>query len=242
MPTRWYEGEVVKILARSPNTRSFWLSIDDIEDFAFIPGQFITLDLPIHEKRLNRWRSYSIANLPNQEGLIELCIVALDGGLASKYLFDEISVGSTLKFKGPDGGFIIQDRLDGQNLVMVCTGTGIAPFRSMLLDMSSKGPFTRDVHLIFGTRLVDDILYRDELEALAQKEERFTYSVALSREDDWEGYQGYVHQVYLEKYKEKDPTQTFLLCGWSMMVDEAVSNLIVKLGYDKSQVKYELYG
>ncbi|MDV7396219.1 hypothetical protein RZS08_32800, partial [Arthrospira platensis SPKY1] len=64
----------------------------------------------------------------------------------------------------------------------------------------------------------------------------------LSRQPDWTGYKGYVHQVYLERYAQPDPGVAFYLCGWSNMIDDAVANLIVKLGYDKSQIHYELYG
>ncbi|NND31310.1 MAG: oxidoreductase, partial [Saprospiraceae bacterium] len=91
MPWKWYDSQVVNIVDLSPNTKSFWLQIDDIDSLDYTPGQFITLDLPIGEKRINRWRSYSIANLPKQDGLIELCIVHFDGGLASEYLFDKVN-------------------------------------------------------------------------------------------------------------------------------------------------------
>ncbi|HHS96216.1 MAG TPA: oxidoreductase, partial [Phaeodactylibacter sp.] len=66
--------------------------------------------------------------------------------------------------------------------------------------------------------------------------------VVLSRQADWKGYKGYVHQIYRERYKEVSPNRHFYLCGWSNMIDDAVANLIVEMGYDKSQIHYELYG
>jgi Na+-transporting NADH:ubiquinone oxidoreductase subunit NqrF len=66
--------------------------------------------------------------------------------------------------------------------------------------------------------------------------------VALSREPDWQGWKGYIHQIYTQIYAEKRPDVQFYLCGWSNMIDEAVAELIVKLGYDRTQVIYELYG
>jgi ferredoxin-NADP reductase len=65
MPTTWYDAHVVKIQAATPNTRRFWVEIPTVEAFTFKPGQFVTMDLPIGEKRLQRWRSYSIANAPS---------------------------------------------------------------------------------------------------------------------------------------------------------------------------------
>ncbi len=102
-------------------------------------------------------------------------------------------------------------------------------------------PFLR-MHLIFGARKVEDILYREEMEKLAEILPNFSYDICLSKEPSWPGYKGHVHQVYLEKYKAIDKQNLFYLCGWTKMIDEAVINLVANLGYDKSRVRYELYG
>jgi CDP-4-dehydro-6-deoxyglucose reductase len=242
MPWKWYESRVVEIVNLTAHTKSFWLKIMDGQSFDFRPGQFITLDLPIHEKRHKRWRSYSIANLPGKDGLIELCIVSLENGLATHYLFNELMVGDTIRFKGPDGNFIITKSMENKDLVMICTGTGVAPFRSMLLARHAEGVFNRPAHLIFGTRLQSDILYQKDFRQLEAQEPLFKYTVTLSRDEQWPGHRGYVHSIYMSEYQEVSEDRLFLLCGWSKMIDEAVANLIIKLGYDKSQVRYELYG
>ena len=239
MPTTWYTATVKNITQLSPGVRSFELELP--ENFDFQAGQFVTFDLPIGEKRLQRWRSYSLANAPGQSNHLELCIVRTDPGQGSRYFFEAVEVGSELKFKGPDGGFVLPETID-KDLVMVCTGTGIAPFRSMLLDLQRSGKPHRNIHLIFGTRTEADILYRAEFEELSRSMPGFRFDVALSRQLDWNGYQGYVHQVYLSEYQNPRPDVAFYLCGWSNMIDEAVANLMVKLGYDRSQIHYELYG
>jgi CDP-4-dehydro-6-deoxyglucose reductase len=132
--------------------------------------------------------------------------------------------------------------MENKDLVMICTGTGIAPFRSMLMAKHKDGPFNRPVHLIFGTRFQSDILYEDDFRQLESKEPLFRYTVTLSRDQQWPGPKGYVHPIYLSEYQKVSEDRLFLLCGWSKMIDEAVANLIIKLGYDKSQVRYELYG
>jgi len=212
-----------------------------VESFDFKAGQFVTMDLPVHEKRLHRWRSYSIANAPDGSAVLEFCIVYLEGGLATRYLFEEAKVGTTLRFKGPDGTFTLPDQLD-KKLVMICTGTGVAPFRSMIWDIHNRGLPFEGIDLIFGTRHEDGILYRSEFEAFQEKWPNFQYDIALSRARDWPGYKGYVHPIYMERYAEPSPDIQFYLCGWSNMIDDAVANLVVKMGYDKSQVRYELYG
>lgn len=241
MPTTWHDGIVRKIETIAPNVRSFHVEVPNVESFDFQAGQFVTMDLPIGEKRLQRWRSYSIANAPNGSNQLELCIVNSIEGPGSKYLFDEVRESAVLKFKGPDGGFVLPDAID-KDLVFVCTGTGIAPFRSMILDLKNSAKPHRNIHLIFGTREESGILYRDEFEALARSTPGFRYDVVLSRQADWAGWKGHVHQVYLAQYATTRPDVDFYLCGWSNMIDDAVANLLLKLKYERSQIHYELYG
>lgn len=237
---QWYQGKVQGILQESPSVRRFFVEIQETSHFNFKAGQFVTFDLPIGEKRMQRWRSYSIANAPDGGNVIELCIVHVENGAASTYFFETVQVGTFLKFKGPDGAFCLPDKLN-THVVMICTGTGIAPFRSMILMLAKTHPST-NIHLIFGCRMESDILYRAELDKLAQNCSWFTYDICLSREDLKGTRKGYVHQVYLEKYFGDAENKRFYICGWSKMIDEAVENLILKLGCDRSQVLYELYG
>ncbi|MEM1319324.1 MAG: FAD-binding oxidoreductase [Bacteroidota bacterium] len=244
MPWKWYDAQVVKIEDQSPTTKRFWVEVP--ETLAFKAGQFVTMDLPIHEKRLKRWRSYSIASAPDDSGLLEFCIVLLEGGAATSYLFEKVEVGSPIRFKGPSGTFVLPDPLE-KDLVLVCTGTGVAPFRSMLMDLKARQLPHRNIHLIFGTRYANGILYQEEFETLMQELPGFRYSVALSRAEELpearaEMFKGYVHQIYQKHYAEVRPDIDFYLCGWSNMIDDAVAKLIVEMGYDKSQVHYELYG
>lgn len=238
---KWHDSKVIKITDESPTTKRFWVEVPEEEILDFKPGQFVTMDLPISDKRTKRWRSYSIANAPTGTNIFEFCIVYLEGGLATTYLFNEIAVGSTIRFKGPSGAFVLKEPVEC-DLVLVCTGTGVAPFRSMIIDIFNQKKPHQKIHLIFGTREEAGILYRDEFELLEEKMPGFSYSVALSRTPEWSGYKGYVHQVYEDLYKNIDPNRHFYLCGWSNMIDEAVEKLTVEMGYDKSQVHFELYG
>lgn len=241
---KWYDSTVIKIEQETPQTKRLWLALDNEEKLTFKAGQFITMDLPISDKRLKRWRSYSIANTAGEEGtsVLEFCVVrAANSTGGSEYLCDVAEVGTPIKFKGPDGTFCLKTPID-KDIVMVCTGTGIAPFRSMLKDIQDRQLPHRKLHLIFGTRTEADILYRQELTDLAAQNPLFTYDIVLSRDPNWPGHTGYVHQVYEAAYATVRPDVAFYLCGWSNMIDEAVATLTTKMGYDKSQVYYELYG
>ncbi len=240
MPVHWYEGRIIDIKEMSSTTRQFFVSCGE-DSFDFLPGQFVTMDLPVGDKRQQRWRSYSIASHPDGSNILEFCIVRSDDGLGTKYLFEDIKLGDTLKFKGPDGGFVIPKNLENE-IVMVCTGTGVAPFRSMLSYIRETHLPFHKIHLIFGTRNGSGILYKEEMDEMCRNYPNFKYDVALSREI-LDGYHhGYVHSIYMDSYQEVSQNRHFYLCGWSQMIDEAVENIILKMGYDKSQVHYELYG
>src|ERR1700723_2202723 len=126
MPQPWRTGKVIKIENETQTTRKFWIQLPSLESFDFEPGQFVTLDLPIHEKPNKRWRSYSIASWPDGTNIIELVIVFLEGGLGTTYLFDQVREGSELILRGPQGVFTLPEVLEN-DLFLVCTGTGIAP-------------------------------------------------------------------------------------------------------------------
>jgi CDP-4-dehydro-6-deoxyglucose reductase len=150
-------------------------------------------------------------------------------------------VGSTVPLRGPLGVFSLPDELN-QDVCFVCTGTGIAPFRSMLMDIHRHQRPHQNLYLIFGTRIRQDILYWEEMKRLAGGLPRFQYIVALSRETspEWTGRKGYVHAVYEELFADKRPAH-FFLCGWRNMIDEARQR-ITALGYDRKNVHVELYG
>ncbi len=241
----WRKGIVIRIENETYNTRRFWIQLPEPDAFDFAPGQFVTLDLPIHEKPNKRWRSYSIASWPNGTNIIELLIVRLEPGLGTTYLFNEIQVGSELTLRGPLGVFVLPPVIE-KDLYFICTGTGIAPFRSMLHYIQLKNLPHQALTLIFGTRSKNDLLYLEELKTLEKEVSGFQFIPTLSRES-WDGCCGYVHAVYEHLIQQKKdvteqlPSAAFYLCGWKAMVDEAKSRILA-LGYDKRDVHLELYG
>lgn len=242
----WRKGIVTRIEDQTGNTKRFFIQVPELERFDFKPGQFVTLDLPIHEKPNKRWRSYSIASWPDGTNIFELCIVLLEGGAGTHYLFNEVKEGDELTLRGPVGVFVLPETID-KDLYLICTGTGIAPFRSMLHHIERHNIPHNEIYLIFGTRQRDNLLYYDELRELAGRLPNLHYIPTLSREE-WEGKTGYVHAVYEEVIKEKryrsgqqDCPSMFYLCGWKEMIDEARQR-IISMGYDKKCIHLELYG
>ena len=256
----WQTATVTAIEQLNSTTRRFCLTVNDTDCFDFRAGQFVTFDLPISEKRLQRWRSYSIASAADGTPNFELCIVQLQGGAGTRFFFETVEIGTVLTFKGADGAFVLPETIE-TDVTMICTGTGIAPFRAMLQHIFNNNIPHKKLHLIFGTRYKTDILYVDEWRDLAEKHPEFSFSVALSREyllqEDslQEGfisfYKGYVHRVYNANLQKNDVkndtandtlnTMRYFICGWQAMIDETRKNLQAA-NIPTSQIHYELYG
>lgn len=237
----WRKGVVIEIAEETSSTRRYWIQIPELETFDFIPGQFVTLDLPIHEKKNKRWRSYSIASTPDGTNIIELVIVLLEGGAGTTYIFDQVKVGSELLLRGPQGVFVLPKLLD-RDIFLICTGTGVAPFRSMLHHIHLNNTPHKNLYLIFGTRTIKDCLYYQELKELEKGLENYLYLPTFSREaEKIDVRKGYVHAVYEEILSQEKAPAYFYLCGWKNMIDEAKKR-ILELGYDKKDIHLELYG
>jgi ferredoxin-NADP reductase len=236
----WQTGKVIRIEQEAPATRRFWIQLPDMASFDFEPGQFVTLDLPIHEKPSKRWRSYSIASWPDGTNVIELVIVLLEDGAGTNYLFNQVQVGSELTLRGPQGVFTLPEEIE-RDLFFICTGTGVAPFRAMSHHILNHNIPHRDIYLIFGCRNFCDCLYQKELAELAEKIPAFHYIPTFSRETAGPLIRtGYVHAIYEEICKPKMPAY-FFLCGWKNMIDEAKQRILA-LGYDRKSIHQELYG
>ncbi len=234
----WRTGIVTRILDETADTKRFWIQVPELTSFDFLPGQFVTLDLPIHEKSNKRWRSYSIASSPDGTNIFELLIVLNPQGLGTPHLFNEINIGSELILRGPQGVFTLPEKLD-KDLYLICTGTGIAPFRSMVHHIHQQQISYKNIFLIYGCRTKSNLMYFDELNKLQHEMKNFQYIPTLSRED-WEGKKGYVHAIYEELCSTKSPAY-FYLCGWKDMIDEAKKRML-EFGYDKKDIHIEIYG
>jgi len=251
----WQTGKIIRIENETENTRRFWIELSSLQSFDFKPGQFVTIDLPIHEKPNKRWRSYSIASWPDGTNIFELVIVLMEGGAGTTYLFNDINIGSELILRGPQGVFVLPEKIEN-DLFFICTGTGVAPFRSMANHILNHNISHRNIYLIFGCRKFEDCLYRNELEKLNEQLPGFNYIPTFSREEPDNANHlfrtGYVHPIYEEICKNNKISSAegmnselkppgFYLCGWKNMIDEAKQR-IQALGYDRKSIHQELYG
>lgn len=235
MEDGFYNGTVVNIVEETPTVKRYYIAIDGIAKYDFLPGQFVMLDLPIQHEFSTR--SYSIASAPDGSNIIELCIVLKEDGQGTPYIFSNISVGSKLKVSEPQGRFYLKEPVEN-DICFIATGTGVAPLRSMLLHIFNKNIPHKNLYLVFGNRTEKDILYRAEFENWAKQFPDFHFLPTLSREE-WGGEKGYVHPIYEREFDDTRDA-TFYICGWSSMVREA-KNRLKAMGYRRKQINFELY-
>lgn len=229
----WIDAHLDSIKKETESTWRFFIKISD-KNFSLIAGQFIQVKID------DIVRSYSVASLIDNKNVIELIIVKLDGGKMTNYLFNKIKIGKSFKIKGPLGKFILPEKID-RDIFFISTGTGIAPFRSMLQYIEKNKIKHLNIFIIFGTRSKKDILYYDEMIKLSSKQ-NIIYIPTLSREK-WSGNNGYVHSIYEKILNDEEGliNPLFYLCGWRDMIKEARSKL-KNLGIDSKSIKLEIYG
>ncbi len=157
-------------------------------------------------------RSYSIANLPDASGQIELQIRQVDGGAMSAYWFGAAKANDLLRLHGPLGTFVLREGMPA-DLVLLATGTGIAPVQALLQQLAAEGGQRfRQVRLYWGGRLPAD-LYLDP----ATVGGWLHYTPLLSRADaGWTGARGHVQQVALADAPDLAQT-TVMACGAEAM-------------------------
>ncbi len=215
----------------------FRFEVPEVEDLHFTPGQFISMIENAGEKLITR--AYSIAS-PRGGNRFELCLNRIPNGVVSSRLFD-LKPGDEVDMHEPLGFFTL--RHPGRRAVFVATGTGIAPFRSMLLDYLPKSH--PQITLLFGVRQEDRLLYTDELERLAAQYPTFRYLPTVTRPSaKWQGRSGRV-QLHLDEalaIRTQDELSSIdvYICGMREMVDDVRRELKAR-GLDRKQIHYEKY-
>lgn len=238
MAYQYFSCKVSDIVQEAPDVRRFWIEYPDDVKLNFRPGQFIMFDLPIEGKITNR--SYSIASAPADDNRLELIIVLNREGKGTPFLFYDLQIGDFISCSLPLGKFALPAVIE-HDLCFICTGTGVAPFRSMIHHIYRENIKHQRIFLIMGARKQTDLYYRLEFEKLQNYHPDFHFHPVLSREEApvWMGHQGYVHGVYQNLFPLPGSTQ-FYLCGWSAMIQEAREKLL-NCVFEKSQIHFEKY-
>ena len=213
-----------------------------VEPFAFEPGQYATLGLMGPAGKLVQ-RPMSISSSADALEEYEFFIRRVEGGAFTPLLWER-TVGDPINIKGPKGKFLLQE--DGRRCLFVSSGTGLAPFISMIETLRGRGR-ARDIVVLHGVSHPYDLAWRDELmELQASGGFPLRYVGTISRPQsspDWTGCTGRVEAVIAAQMDELGLTAdntTIYLCGNPDMVS-AVEEIAAERGFDPEHVRKELY-
>jgi len=217
----------------APEVRHFVFELPEASDFPFIPGQWVSCEETVNGEQITR--AYSIASPPHGNRF-DLCLNRVQNGHLSPYLF-LMHPGDAIEMRGPFGTFIFRE--PPADSVLVATGTGIAPFRSMLPARLEKDS-SHKITLLFGVRHEHSLLYRDEFESLERRHPNFRFWPTLTRpEPGWKGRSGRVQQHLAEAVGSRRDLDVYI-CGLREMVDD-VRGMLRNTGFDRKRMVYEKY-
>jgi ferredoxin-NADP reductase len=218
-------------------TRHLEFEVPGADRFGFVPGQWLSLRAQHNGNEITR--AYSFASPPADNNRFAFCLNRVQDGFMSNYLCD-LAPGAEITASGPFGDFILRPPL--RDTILIATGTGIAPFRSMLHALFADPPSHAEHRfwLVFGSRYESDIYYHPEFQRLAAVHPNFIYLPTLSRGGpDWKGLRGYV-QEHVRPLAEGFTDRHAYICGLDKMV-AANRELLKSLGWDRKAIRYEKY-
>lgn len=233
-----FQVRLVRARSLSPSVREIRFERLDGAPMRFAPGQWLNLFAELGAGTTKR--SYSIASPPREDPSFELAVTRVEGGAMSEWLH-ALEPGRELRAVGPQGLFT-RDAASERPALFVGTGTGLAPLRSMYLAALDQGAAPRFVVLL-GVRHEDDVLYREELDALGSAHPGFRAVVTLSKPPaSWQGARGWVQEHLASAWKLLgEPEAEVYVCGLDRMVKSVRGLLREELGLDRKRIHHERF-
>ncbi|WP_371188495.1 NADH:ubiquinone reductase (Na(+)-transporting) subunit F [Thalassotalea maritima] len=275
-----WECEVISNDNKATFIKELKLKIPDGEVVPFRAGGYIQIEAPAHHVKYSEFdipeeyrpdwnhfgffdveskvdtdtlRAYSMANYPEEEGIIMLNVriatpppgrLHLPAGKMSSYIWS-LKAGDKVTISGPFGEFFAKDT--DAEMVFVGGGAGMAPMRSHIFDQLKRLQSKRKISFWYGARSKREMFYVEDFDGLAAENDNFQWHVALSDpqpEDNWEGYTGFIHNVLYENYlknHEAPEDCEFYMCGPPMM-NAAVIGMLKDLGVEDENILLDDFG
>jgi len=275
-----WECEVISNDNKATFIKELKLRIPNGESVPFKAGGYIQIEAPAHhvkysdfdidEQYRGDWnhfgffdveskvdedtlRAYSMANYPEEEGIIMLNVriatpppgrLHLPAGKMSSYIFS-LKAGDKVTISGPFGEFFAKET--DNEMVFIGGGAGMAPMRSHIFDQLKRLNSKRKMSFWYGARSKREMFYEDDYNGLAAENDNFDWHVALSDpqpEDNWEGMTGFIHNVLHENYlKDHEAPEDceYYMCGPPMM-NAAVIHMLKDLGVEDENIMLDDFG
>jgi CDP-4-dehydro-6-deoxyglucose reductase, E3 len=217
----------------APDVMAVELRIPSTEDFIYMPGQYLDVMLP-----QGRRRSFSIANAPRDDRLIELHVRRVPNGEFTEQVFSSLKEKTLLRIEGPLGQFWFRDA-SRRPALLVGGGTGYAPLRAMLRQLISRRD-PRSLHLYWGGRTPADLYEHDTLLELVRNHSNLQYTPVVSTATgDWSGRTGLVHTALLADYPQLAAFDVYT-SGPPAMV-EAIRQEFISRGLPREQLFFDSF-
>lgn len=256
------------------------LELPEGEDVNFRAGGYIQIAAPPHQlkytdfdigeeyredwDKFNLWqyesvvtedieRAYSMANYPEEKGIIMLNVrvaspppgsTGIPAGQMSSYIFD-LKPGDKVTISGPFGEFFARDT--EKEMVFIGGGAGMAPMRSHIFDQLKRLGSDRKISFWYGARSKREMFFVEDFDGLQESNPNFEWHVALSDalpEDEWDGYTGFIHNVLYDEYLKDHPAPEdceYYMCGPPIM-NQSVINMLLDLGVDREDIMLDDFG
>jgi ferredoxin-NADP reductase len=235
----WRLAKVAEVRPETPRVVSIALDVPAWD--GHLPGQHLDVRLTA-EDGYQAERSYSIASAPDG-ARVELAVERLDDGEVSPYLAGELRQGDQLELRGPVGGYFVWEPSRGGPLLLAAGGSGVVPLMAMLRHRAASGSQV-PARLLFSSRSLDEVIFREELERLEADDDGLTVTHTLTRAQPpgWAGYARRIDAVMLEEVGWRPGERPLaFVCGPTRLV-EAVAGDLVALGHDPHRVRTERFG
>jgi ferredoxin-NADP reductase len=227
----WLVTTVVETVVETPRVKTLLLDADGWTGHR--AGQHLDVRLTA-EDGYQAERSYSIASAPGEP--LAVTIERLDGGEVSPYLVDEAREGDQFEVRGPIGGYFVWED-DGRPVLLVGGGSGVVPLMSMIRASDGRSP----IRLLYSSRTIEDVIYRDELERVGSHVAVF-HTLTREQPPAWTGYARRIDDAMLAEVAwTADERPRVFVCGSTRFVDAAADGLL-RLGYEPGWVRTERFG
>ncbi len=235
-----FKTTVEKITDLTHDIKEVTLHLDDPTEITPKAGQYIQFEVPEYEKTDERvYRAYSMASPPSDKNHVQLEIRLVPNGICTTYVHTLLKEGDEVTINGPYGEFYLRDT--DKHIICIAGGSGMAPIKSILMDMADKG-INRKATYFFGARSKRDLFLLDEMKALEEKMPNFKFVPALSEpqpEDNWEGEVGLITDVVRRIVTEGSNSEAYL-CGSPGMINACIQ-VLGELGVAEENVFYDKF-
>lgn len=239
-PIAWRIATVAAVRDETPTVRTFTLQLPDWPGHR--PGQHVDVRLTAQDG-YSVERSYSIASEPERTGEVDLTVERIPDGEVSAYLHDVVVPGDRFEIRGPIGGYFVWEVALGGPLFLVAGGSGVVPLMAIARHRARVGSNV-PTRLLFSSRNVEDIIYREELDRIAAADDGFgvIHTLTRSRPPGWTGYDRRIDDRMLAEVLEPlGSGARVYICGPTALV-EVAANALVRLGLPPDRVRTERFG